>query len=172
MADAAQLPTNPQEAMALAGTPNAMHAGLARFAGRWKADVKFWFDPSAPPAESTGVMVNTMELDGRFLRQDYRADSGMIQGQGYWGYNTVDQRFEGLWIDTRCTFFQLEQGRHDAATDTYHMAGSFTDPMTRRPLRKRSEIHYVAADEHVIAMFMEDGGRDLKMMEIRYTRMQ
>ena len=115
-------------------------------------------------------MINTMVLGGRLLHHDYQADSGMLQGQGYWGYNTVDERYEGLWLDTMATFFQLDQGRHDTQSDPYHMGGTMTDPMTRKPLKKRSEIAFKGANEHTMTMFFERDGRDFRQMKICYTR--
>ena len=163
-------PNAVHEMMMKISATGPQHQGLARFAGRWKAHVKFWMDPSAPPSESTGIMVNTMVLGGRFLHHDYQADSGMLQGQGYWGYNTIDERYEGFWLDTMATFFQLDRGQLDAKSDTYHMSGTMTDPMTRNVVKKRSEIAYKNSDEHTMTMFFEREGREIRQMEIRYTR--
>lgn len=43
------------------------HQLLARFAGRWRAEVRLFFVPDAPPQVSTGTMVNTLVLNGLFL---------------------------------------------------------------------------------------------------------
>ena len=147
------------------------HESLARFAGTWRAEAKFWMDPAAPPQVSTGTMTCTLVLGGRFLQQEYRGDGGMFEGRGFWGYNTIDQRYEGLWIDSMATFFQVEHGQHDPATDTYAMHGAITDPMSRKTIKKRSVITYKGPDEHTVEMFFEgQAGRENKTMEIRYKR--
>ena len=155
---------------ALAAT-GPQHESLARFAGTWRAEVKFWMDPAQPPQVSRGTMTNMLVLGGRFLQQEYRDDAGMFEGRGFWGYNTIDQRYEGVWIDSMATFFQIEHGQHDPAADTYTMVGTMTDPTSRRPMRKRSVIVYRGPNEHTLEMFFEgQAGRENKAMEIRYTR--
>ncbi len=147
------------------------HASLARFAGTWRAEVKLYFAPGQGPQVSRGNMVNTLELGGLFLRQQYKDESGMFEGHGFWGYNATEGRYEGFWIDPMCSFFQLEHGRHDASADAYHMAGSFTNPQTRQPMRKRSVIAFKSAGEHTMEQWIEMApGQEMKTMEIRYTR--
>lgn len=156
------------QAMAAKGP---QHESLARFAGTWRAEVKMWMDPGQSPHVSYGTMTNTLVLDGRFLQQDYRDDAGRFEGHGFWGYNTIDQRYEGFWIDQMATFFQLEQGQHDPASDVYTLNGAMTDPASRRTIKKRSVITYQGKNEHMIEMFFEgQAGRENKSMEIRYTR--
>ncbi len=159
------------EACAAMAAAGPQHQTLARFAGTWRAEVKLWMDPAAPPQVSHGTMTNTLVLGGRFLQQEYRDDAGMFEGRGFWGYNTIDQRYEGFWIDAMATFFQLEHGQHDPKTDTYTMTGTMTDPMTRRPMKKRSVIVCNGPNEHTLEMFFEaQAGRENKAMQIRYTR--
>lgn len=101
----------------------------------------------------------------------YRDDAGEFEGRGFWGYNTVDRRHEGLWIDSLATFFQLEYGEHDSGSDTYTMTGSMTDPSTAKTIRKRSVITYHGPDAHTMEMFFGDAVDQMKRsMEIRYTR--
>ncbi len=147
------------------------HASIARFAGTFRAEVKIWMSPGQPPMTSTGTMVSTTILGGRFLRQDYKDDSGMFEGAGFWGYNTVDKRFEGFWIDSMATFFQLERGRHEPGEDKYVMEGTMTDPGGGGTVRKRSIIRFLGADRHSMEMFFgtPDGG-EFRGMEIQYTR--
>ncbi len=49
------------------------HKRLAPFAGSFKAEVKMWMGPGDPMV-STGRMVNTLDLGGRFLHQVYTGD--------------------------------------------------------------------------------------------------
>jgi len=159
------------EACAAMAVKGPQHDTLGRFAGTWRAEVKLWMDPTAPPQVSQGTMKCTPVLGGRFLQQEYRDDAGMFEGRGFWGYNTVDERYEGFWIDSMATFFQLEHGRHDPKSDTYTMTGTMTDPTSRKTIRKRSVIVYKSPNEHTIEMFFEgQAGRENKAMEIRYTR--
>lgn len=159
------------EACAAAARTGPEHESLARFAGSWRAEVKLWMDPAGAPQVSRGTMTNRMVLGGRFLQQEYRDDSGLFEGRGFWGYNHVDKRFEGFWIDSMATFFHIEHGRHDAASDTYTMAGTLTDPSSGKPLTKRSVIKVKGPDEHTLEMFFQSAaGPELKSMQITYQR--
>jgi hypothetical protein len=160
-----------KEACAAAATLAPEHEGLSRLAGTWNAEVKFWMHPDNDPIGSLGKMVNTVDLGGRFLRQEYRDNSGMFEGRGFWGYNTIDKCFEGFWIDSMATLFHLERGQHDEAKDVYTMKGTMTDPSSGKPLTKRSVITIVSPTEHKIEMFFQaEGGSENRTMEIRYTK--
>ena len=47
--------------------PGAEHKLLEQFVGTWNAKVQLWMGPG-DPMESTGSMANSMDLDGRFLK--------------------------------------------------------------------------------------------------------
>ena len=147
------------------------HDSIARFEGTWKAEVRIWMDPSSDPMVSTGTMKNTMILNGFFLEHVYEDDAGYFSGRGFWGYNHVDQRYEGLWIDVMATCLQIDNGQHDSAHDTYTMTGTVTDPMSHRPMKRKSIIRYTDANHHSVEMFIQkENAPEVKVMEIRYAR--
>ncbi len=151
--------------------PGPEHQSLARFAGKWRAEVKLFFVPGAPPQVSTGTMVNTLVLNGLFLHQDYTDDAGQYFGKGFWGYDQVGKRYEGLWLDVMMSGFQSERGQHDPKSDTYRMEGAMLHPQTGQPIRKVSVIAVHGANEHSVTQFIEfQPGQEMKTMEIRYTR--
>jgi len=91
---------------AMAATTEA-HEKLKPFVGTFKAEVTIWMGPGEPMS-STGVMVNELDLGGRFLRETYTGDPSdgpvpAFEGRGYWGFNTATQQYEGFWIDTAST---------------------------------------------------------------------
>lgn len=151
------------------------HKRLAPFVGTFRAEVKIWMGPGEPSI-STGTMINTFELGGRFLQQVYKRDSGggpfaNFEGRGYWGFNKATKKYEGFWIDTASTIMQMETGQVDKSGKVWTMAGSFTDPGSGRPMTKRSVITLQDKDHHSLEMFFPGpDGKDAKGMEIRYTR--
>ena len=149
--------------------PTDQHGLLRQFEGAWKAEVKMWMGPGEPQV-STGTMTNTLILNGLFLEHDYRDDAGMFQGKGTWGYNTLDKRWEGQWLDTMASWMQLEQGHHDPATNSWHMVGQMTDPGTGQILIKRSLIRVVDENTHVMEMYFTTPLGENKGMEITYRR--
>jgi hypothetical protein len=56
------------EDFAAMAAPSEEHERLKPFVGAFKAEVKMWMGPG-DPAISTGVMVNELDLGGRFLRE-------------------------------------------------------------------------------------------------------
>jgi len=151
------------------------HKLLAPFAGTFAAEVRLWMGPG-DPIVSTGVMTNTLDLGGRFLRQHYEGDPGAgpsseFQGRGYWGYNTVSNQYEGFWIDTASTVMQTDTGNVDAAGKVWTMIGQTTCPRTGKPMKKRSTITLEDRNHHRMEMyFAYPDGDESKAMEIRYTR--
>jgi len=158
------------------GAPAAQHRLFEPFVGMFRARVKLWMGPG-DPMESTGVMTNTMDLGGMFLKQHYVGDPGPgpfpeFEGRGYWGYNTVDHRYEGFWIDSSSTFMMTEQGQVDDSGKVWTMIGSNTNPETGEPMKKRSVITLNDNDHHMMEMYFETPEGESKSMEIRYERMK
>lgn len=151
------------------------HERLKPFAGTFKAEVKMWMGPGDPMI-STGTMTNTFTLGGRFLRQDYKGDPcegpfPNFEGEGYWGYNKTEERYEGTWIDTASTAVQFEHGQVDGTGKVWSMASKMTCPTTRQPVQKRSVVTLQDADHHTMEMFFTGpDGSEMKGMEINYTR--
>jgi hypothetical protein len=159
------------EACAKAGTPGDAHRKLEPFAGTWKATVRHWMEPGAEPNVSTGVMNNTWVLGHRFLQQEYRDDSGMFEGSGYWGFNNITGRYEGLWIDTMSTGLMTDAGDCDEAGKIWEMVGEADFPAAGHKMTKRSVITLHGPDRHTMEMyFIGPDGAEFKAMEIEYTR--
>lgn len=162
-------------------TPQSMgglapeHALFEPFVGRFRAEVRL-FMGEGEPAVMAGMMENALELGGRYLRQTFEGDggdgpAGAFAGRGYWGYNTVAKRFEGFWIDTASTCFQIEHGSVDGSGRRWEMIGEMTDPHTGGLLRKRTVIELIDADHHtMVSHFMRDEGPEFRAMEIVYRR--
>lgn len=151
------------------------HKKLDPFVGTFAAEVKLWMG-SGEPHVSTGVIENALDLDGRFLRQTYRGDPGdspfpNFEGRGYWGYNTVTNKYEGFWIDSASTAMQNEVGDVDESGKVWTMIGEMTNPQSGQVMKKRSVITLQDNDHHKMEMFFSGpDGDESKGMEINYTR--
>jgi len=160
---------------AAAGEISEHHAALAPFEGTFRATVKLWMGPGEPHV-STGTMVNEWDLGGRFLKQTYTGDASdgpfpNFEGRGFWGYNTVTNKYEGLWIDNASTMMQTETGDHDPAAGRWTMTGEMPNPETGAMMTKRTVITLTSDDEHLMEMFFSGpDGAEFKAMEIAYTR--
>lgn len=151
------------------------HETLEPFVGTFRAKVRLWMG-QADPMVSAGTMNSTWDLDGRFLKQDYRGDPnpgpfGSFEGRGYFGYNTVSKKYEGFWIDNASTMMHIESGSVDASGKVWTMIGEMTDPQSGGVLKKRSVIKVTDNDHHSLEMFFSKPGvSEFKTMEIEYER--
>jgi hypothetical protein len=155
------------------GKTGPEHGRLESFAGKFKAEVKMWMGPGDPMV-ATGTMTNSLDLGGRYLRQDYKGDPspgpfGSFEGRGYWGFNTGTKKYEGFWIDTASTMMQTETGTVDGAGKVWTMVGEMHDP-SGKPMKKRSVITLKDKNTHSMEMFMEKDGHEFRTMEIQYKR--
>ncbi|MHC4991986.1 MAG: DUF1579 family protein [Planctomycetota bacterium] len=157
------------------GATTEAHARFKPFVGTFKAEVTLWMGPGDPHV-STGVMTNQLELGGRFLHQIYKGDATDgpfpdFEGRGYWGYNTVAGKYEGLWLDTAATFFQTETGDVDSTGKVWTMWGEVPNPQADGMMKKKSIISVVDSDHHTMEMyFVQPDGQEFKGMEIKYER--
>lgn len=163
------------DACAQMGATGEEHKKLEPFVGTFRAEVKLWMGPGDPHV-STGVMTNTMDLGGRFLKQVYQGDESdgpfsNFEGRGFWGYNTTDKQYEGFWIDSASTFMQSESGDIDATGKVWTMVGEMTNPQGGGTMKKRSVITLTDNDHHRMETYFStpDGG-EFKGMEIQYER--
>jgi len=155
--------------------PGDHHAKIKPFEGTFKSEVKMWMGPGEPMV-STGTIANTWQVDGLYLHQDYVGDQTegpfpRFKGQGYWGYNTTSNLYEGFWIDNASTTMQMESGDVDADGKVWTMHSEVTCPQTGQAMQKRSVITLIDDDHNKIEMFFTgDDGNEMKAMEINYTR--
>jgi hypothetical protein len=108
-------------------TPGAEHSSLAKLAGDYTTATKFFMQPGATPAESTGTAKLSMTLDGRFLVED---DTGTFMGQSIKGfkmvgYNNASKRYEGVWTYTMATGIMTLNGTSTDGGKTLNFVASF-----------------------------------------------
>lgn len=151
--------------------PAPEHALFEPFVGEFRATVAMWCGGEGEPMTSTGTMTNRLILGGKFIEHDYSDDAGMFQGKGYWGFNAVDKRWEGVWVDSMCSFMLIDQGAHDPGSNTWEMSGSMTDPMGGGKVARRSVVRQIDNDHHTMEMYhTPEGASEFMVMKIEYTR--
>ena len=161
---------------------NENHKLLASMEGTWDYTVKMWMnpDPKAAPSLSKGVAVRKPIMGGRFFTFDVTgmmempgADGKMkpmeFKGTALEGYDNVKKKFVSTWSDNMGTGIMMSEGTYDAATKTF----TYTSEMEMMPGMKtkvRSTVKMVDNDHHTFEWFEDRGGKDVKTMEINYTR--
>jgi hypothetical protein len=166
---------NPQAMMELytkLATPGEPHKLFASLAGSWTTQTKEWMDPDKPPVESTGSAEMKMLLDGRFLQQEY---IGQMMGQPFsgleiTGYDNLLKRYVTTWMSTTGTGIFIMEGTGSVDGKTITLKGKHAEPgggnMTHRAIWK-----IVDSNNQTFDMYgAHHGGKEMKMMEINYTR--
>lgn len=153
-------------------TPGEPHKLFASLAGSWTTTSKEWMEPGKPPTESTGTAEMKMLLDGRFLYQEF---TGNMMGQPFSGvgidaYDNMTKKYTTAWMDTMGTGIFLMEGTASADGKTITLKGSHPEPgggkMTHRAVWK-----IVDGNTQTFGMYgTHHGGKEMKMLEITYTR--
>ncbi len=170
-------PMDPQQMMeiwkqaAVPGEPHKLFAGLA---GTWTTTTKEWMEPGKPPTESTGTAELKMLLDGRFLYQEY---NGEMMGQPYSGigidaYDNMTKKYTTAWMDSMGTGIFIMQGTAGADGRTITLKGSHPEPGGGQ-MSHRAVWKIIDHDNQTFDMYgTHHGGKEMKVMEIVYTRKQ
>jgi hypothetical protein len=153
-------------------TPGEPHKQLASLAGSWTTKTKEWMDPNKPPTESTGSCEDKALLDGRFLQQEC---TGEMMGQPYTGigvhgYDNITKKYVTTWMDSMGTGIFVMNGTASADGKTITLHGSHPDPMGG-VMKHRAIWKLVDANTQTFEMYHKGkDGKEMKMMEITYTR--
>ena len=152
-------------------SPNENHDFLKKLEGKWNCKTKFWMQPGADPAESSGTAENKMELDGRFLHCNY---NGNMMGQPFLGmsidgFDNQKQKYVGVWIDTMGTMILQFEGTCDGTVR--EMIAEYQCPMTNTQKKTKGVTTVVGADEHRYEGFnVGPDGEFFRNLEVVYTR--
>lgn len=153
-------------------TPGAEHQRLKALSGSWTAAVKMWMDPKAPPQESAGTATTKMILGDHYLQQEF---AGKMMEQPFNGWNIIGfdngrKKWITFWIDSMGTGFFTGEGTADASGKVITFDTQATDPMTKK-ISKGRQIWRLESDSRmVVEMFEKKAGKDVRMMEIVYTK--
>lgn len=162
------------EAYKQLAAPGEPHKQLASLAGTWATTTKEWMEPGKPPTESTGSAEMKMLLDGRYLHQDY---TGNMMGQPYSGvgitaYDNMRKRYQSMWMDSMGTGIFVMEGTASGDGKTITLKGHHAEPgggqMTHRAVWKIIDSNTQTFDMYG----SHHGGKEMKMMEMVYTRKQ
>ena len=161
---------------------NDNHKLLASLDGTWNCNVKMWMDgdTSKKPDVSKSTAVRKSIMDGRYVVMDVIGKMEMpgpdgkkkevtFKGQGTEGYDNVKKKFVGTWMDNMGTGIMMSEGDYDPATKTFTYTGEFE--MMPGMKQKIREVVKITDKDHMDFEYYEDrGGKEMKTMEINYTR--
>jgi len=160
------------EAYTKLATPGEPHKQFASLAGSWTTKTKEWMEPGKPPTESSGSAEMKMVLDGRFLQQEFSGDmmGHPYSGIGISGYDNLRKRYVSTWIDTMGTGVFVMDGTGSADGKTITLKGQHAE-LGGGQMSHRAIWKLVDANTQSFEMYGTHGhGKEMKMMEITYTR--
>lgn len=153
-------------------TPSENHQWLASMNGEWDATVKMWMDPSQPPNVSQATTKNSMIMGGLYQRSEH---SGTMMdmpftGESITGYDNYKKKFLATWIDNFGSSIMFMEGQYNTKADALILEGNMMDPATGNDMHVKEVFTKLSEDSHKFEMFMVIDGKDIKNMEITYTR--
>lgn len=153
-------------------TPGEPHKQFESLAGSWTTTTKEWMEPGKPPTASTGIAEMKMLLDGRFLQQDFTSEmmGQPYTGMGITGYDNLRKKYVSIWLDTMSTGPFMMEGTANVDGKTITLKGQHAEPggghMTHRAIWKIVDNNTQTFDMYGT----HQGGKEMKEMEITYTR--
>lgn len=148
------------------------HEKFKAWVGTWKTEVSsFWMDP-ANPMKSTGTATFELDLGGRVLRGVHKGDMmGMpFEGRSLDGYDNVKGKNWNLWMDNMSTWPMMSWGGPTADGKSISLTGTSWDPMMSKEQTYKMVSTNVDAKTNRFEMYLVEGGKESKMMEIIYSR--
>lgn len=160
------------KAMMAYATPGDNHKLLAKMSGTWNATVTFWMQPGAPPMTSTATAVNEMIMGGRYLQSK---NTGTMMGQPFegmsvTGYDNAKKIFFATWIDNFGTGIMTLTGNWDDAAKALVFTGTEVDPASGKDITIREVFRNPDDNTQIMEMYSNMQGKEVKNMEIKYTR--
>jgi len=153
-------------------TPGKEHEQLAKMNGEWKFTNKMWMDPKSEPTVSEGTAVCKMILDGRYSQMDVK---GMVMGMPFNGisliaYDNGKKIYISTWIDNMGTGIMYGEGKYDDASKSTIIKGKMYDPMSGKDIDYKETLKWTDDNTMTMESFNIIDGKEIKSMEITYTR--
>jgi len=173
--DQAMDPEAMMKMMEQASVPDEHHQVLARMAGRWHAALSAQpMEPGGEGFKTTGTMVNTMIMGGRYLQQNFSGTfmGKPMTGQGFTGYHKALKRYEAIWFDSGSTAIGFNVGQPGEDASTITLTGEETEPVTGQTAKVKDVIQILDDDHHVFTRYyVAPDGSQAEGFRITYTRM-
>lgn len=153
-------------------TPGEPHQMLAKSDGKWKGEVTMWMAPGAAPEKTSIESENKMILGGRFQQSTHKGTMmGMpFEGISVIGYNNAKKTYSSSWVDNMSTGITYMEGTWDNATKSMNLKGRVTDPMTGKDMEVREVFRIIDDNTQLLEMYDTHDGKEMKSMEIKFTR--
>ncbi|MCE9581011.1 MAG: DUF1579 domain-containing protein [Planctomycetes bacterium] len=151
--------------------PGAEHARLAKLAGKWDVSAKFWMGLPDDGKATQGSAEFKAILDGWYVQQEFTGTfmGAPYKGAGMLGYNQASGKYTNYWSDSAGSMPMLLMGTSADGGKTVEYPGEMPDGKGGVSKYKTVATHK-SDDEFVYEMYEIMDGKDVKSMELTYTR--
>lgn len=157
-------------------TPGKQHAYLKKFTGKWKATVKMWMKPGAPPSVEEHEMEGKLKFGGRYYVYKVQGTfMGMpFEGMNLTAYDKLNKKFISFWVDNMGTGIYLTEGQLDKTGKIRTETGIWDDAARGSKMKVKNVTTLLSPDKFRFDMYMdmEMKGKYYKSMEITYTKIK
>jgi hypothetical protein len=149
------------------------HKFLHKDVGTWDATMKIFPMEGAEPMESKATETNELLPGGMWLVSRFKGEIfGMpFSGMGTVGYDPIEKKYVGTWVDSISPHLTVMKGEYDAAKKTMTSVAEGRDFATGETTTSKHITRYIDDDTRTFEIHAkEEGGRERKVMEIQYKR--
>ena len=162
-----------EEVMALylkLASPGPEHEILKSQVGTWKTSAKVWAGTGEPMANAGAAEITSI-LGGRFLREEYKGTMMGMPFEGFrlTGYDKIQNKYITTWLDNLGTGMMVLEGTAGPGGRTITWKGMHPNPMTG-VLTEIKMVTRIVDDGRIVALYENRDGKEVKSMEITYTR--
>jgi len=145
--------------------PGPEHQWLMEGAGTWDAIAK------SEGKESKGVLSCKAGINGLWVVEHYLGDANGVkfEGHGATSYDVGTKKFVNVWIDSMITRPMVSEGTYDKEKKVLTLVGNMPTG-EGKSMKTTITITYKDADNKVLSLRGDMGGKDFEMVEITYKR--
>jgi hypothetical protein len=147
------------------------HELLKHDVGTWDTEINIWPGPGAEPIASEGRETSRLLSGGLWLETRFEGTMANARcvGVGTWGYDPLEKKYVGTWVDSMTPHITHISGTYDPATKTMTHTSVGRDPASGDKFERRSTLRYMDdGTRRVEAYATGPDGQKWKMMEVTY----
>jgi hypothetical protein len=149
------------------------HKFLHKDVGTWDATMRIFPAEGAEPIESKGTETSELFQGGMWLVSQFKGEIfGMpFSGMGTMGYDPVDKKYVGTWVDSISPHLTLLKGEYDPASKTLTSIAEGRDFQTGQVTQSKHITRYIDENTRTFEIHAKEGGeKERKVLEIHYKR--
>jgi hypothetical protein len=140
--------------------------------GTWEGEVtSYWNDP-AKPEKSKGTATYKTIFNGLYQEGIHTGNMGEMpfEGRSLTAYDNAKKVWISTWIDNMGSGVMRLEGTYDVNTKTMTLKGTSVDPVSGKDSEVREVVTFIDDNTQKMEMYCNQGGKEVKMMEILSKR--